>query len=147
MGTRSAGTPSFRSISGVPAPIRGGLDLSLEKQITHYHRTDGASRPTPLYQQDSRFRIPPAPPRRVVAASDLGPSKAALSRLDFHPSRKDYIATTHADAIKLTSDEYAELSRSNMLAGQKQKEGSLTSDIFCTKPLPKGTRRPRLGKL
>lgn len=137
-----------RSISGVPAPIRGGLDLSLEREITHYHRANAPTRPTPLYQQDSRFRIPPAPARRRVdTVSDLGPSKASLSKLDFHPSRKEYIATTQADAIKMTSQEYAELSRSNILAGQKQKEGSLTSDIFFTKPLPKGTRRPRLDEL
>tara|TARA_B110001452_G_scaffold18806_1_gene15256 strand:+ start:1061 stop:1486 length:426 start_codon:yes stop_codon:yes gene_type:complete len=138
-----------RAISGVPAPIRGGIDLVLEGQVTRYHRTkDPPSRPTPLYQQDSRFKIPPAPPRRHVATtSDLGPSKASLTKLDFHPSRKDYMSTTRADAIKMTSQESAELSRANILAGQKQKEGSLTSDIFFTKPLPKGTRRLKLGEL
>ena len=69
---------------GVPAPLRSGIDIHLERDIAAVHRTMGpspaGSRPTPLYMKESKFSVP-ARKRSPAKTEFLGPSQAMRSTL------------------------------------------------------------------
>ena len=118
-------------ISGVPAPIRSGLDLCLERDVAELNKSKLAERPTPLYKKPSALMEAYKPVRRAYSASDLGPSKAMLSKLDFQTN--PLTTTTRSSALNISDQQMARVARESKLAASKLKTHSLQSDIFHAK--------------
>ena len=110
-----------------PAPLRSGLDIHLERDIAGYHARKDSKRPEPLYKRESRFAIPPAPPRSRSAGS-LGPSQATLSK-----TISQYSTSARENDLAMTNAEMAMIRGSQSQACRANKSNSLTSDLFWAK--------------
>ena len=122
---------------GVPAPLRSGIDIHLERDIAAVHRTMGpspaGSRPTPLYMKQSKFSVP-ARKRSPAKTEFLGPSQAMRSRDNF--KNNGFYITTQRDEDQraaMSSEQRVAITKSSLAASAKAKTTSLMSDVFFTK--------------
>ena len=138
-----------------PAPLRSRIDIHLERDVATYHsasantRTAPSARPVPLYMRESRFSIPPAPPKirtgkevRRNYQGSLGQSQATRSKSSFQQAA--WTTTQREEVLVVTDAQMTAISSSQTRACQANKANSLTSDPFCSKRAD-GSVAPPLG--